>query len=777
MSATRPAVLVRLASLALVGLASFASAQTPVGKLVAEVVPQNYRYQTPERILSQVQTRSGRPFSPITAQEDVQRLLATKWFRDVRVETQPADNDTVRVLFVVEEYPNVVREILYRGADHISPTELDTTTGLRRGTPLSPTANQSAAAAILRKYQEDGRVFADVKLVEGGKLGDSRIVFDIIEGPVVKVGGVYFAGNEFAGSDRLRTQLATSRAFLGRIGGTFNPATIDGDISKVTEYYRTLGFHTVRVSRELKYSEDYRNVYITYHLDEGPRYTVKRLQIEGNRTFDEGKLLSLTETKSGEYYDRTVVQADINRIRDFYGFRGQQVAINERVYLDEKTPGEVLVHYEIAEREPARVGRVEIRGNTVTRDNVIRRLVGLYPGQVLTYPDIAVAEANLNRVGIFAGPQEGSEGPKVTVLENDGSSPFNDILVEVGEKPTGSFQLGVGVNSNAGLSGSIVLNERNFDLFRVPTSFEDILAGRAFRGAGQEFRIEAVPGTQFQRYTATFREPSLFDSPYSLTISPYYYNRGFVEYTETRLGSRFSVGRQLTNWWSANVTSRVEQVEVGSLNLYTPESIAEDAGQDFLVGTRVGVTRDTRDSFLRPTTGSSFEAGYEQVVGDHSYGMLTSEFTKFWTTTQREDRSGKHVLSFRSQLSVAGDDTPVYDRFYAGGFRSIRGFEFRGVGPFENGYNTGGTFSFLNSIEYQIPILANDSFYFVSFLDSGTVAQNVSVKDYRVSAGVGIRLSIPALGPAPLALDFGFPIVKGQGDREQLVAFWLGFFN
>ena len=128
---------------------------------------------------------------------------------------------------------------------------------------------------------------------------------------------------------------------------------------------------------------------------------------------------------------------------------------------------------------------------------------------------------------------------------NNPDSEYKNIFVNLEEDNTGSLLFGVGVNSDAGLTGSIVLNERNFDITRVPTSFDDLLSGNAFRGAGQEFRLEAVPGTQLQRYTATFREPFLFDSPYSLGVSGYYYDRHYNEDTESRLGARFTLGRKL----------------------------------------------------------------------------------------------------------------------------------------------------------------------------------------------------------------------------------------
>ncbi len=147
------------------------------------------------------------------------------------------------------------------------------------------------------------------------------------------------------------------------------------------------------------------------------------------------------------------------------------------------------------------------------------------------------------------------------------------------------------------------------------------------------------------------------------------------------------------------------------------------------------------------------------------------------TVTQRTDGSGKQVLAAHTQAAWAGSNTPVFERFYAGGFQTIRGFEFRGVGPFVNGQAVGGDFMFLNSLEYSVPIRANDQLYAVAFVDSGTVESNVSIQNYRVSAGVGLRIVVPMLGPVPIALDFGVPIVRGPGDHTQIFSFWVGLFR
>jgi outer membrane protein assembly complex protein YaeT len=482
-----------------------------------------------------------------------------------------------------------------------------------------------------------------------------------------------------------------------------------------------------------------------------------------------------TRAKKGDYYSEDIIRASMNDMKDDQGYRGVEAAVHRELTF--KDNGEVDVRYEMTERPAAKVGQIIIYGNKVTKQNVILRQIPLYPGQVLTYPDLRVAERNLARLNIFEADQEKGIRPTVEVQDPDGPNPIKDIAVHVEETRTGSLMFGLGVNSDAGLSGSIVLNERNFDILRPPTSLDDLLSGRAWRGAGQEFRAEAVPGTQFQRYTVSFREPFLFDTPYSLGISAYYYDRLFNEYTETRLGARVTLGRRLNDYWSVSGTIRAEDVGVHDVQPFEPIQITEDEGQHFIVGLRGSLSRDSRDSFLRPTSGSLVEVSGEEVVGAYNFPILSLEANKYWTVYQRADGSGRWVIAARSQTSWCGSNAPVFERFYAGGFRSLRGFEFRGVGPSINGFKIGGDFMFLNSLELQIPILANDNLYAVTFLDTGTVEQNVSISDYRVSVGFGLRIVVPMLGPVPIALDFGFPIVKESFDNKQVFSFWVGFFN
>jgi outer membrane protein assembly complex protein YaeT len=750
------------------------------GKWIADVRPRSMVNPTmqAEKIMAMLQTRPGKKLSLNTLFEDIRRLSQTGAFRDIRYSLEPAPEDKVVVNFFLYEYPSVVREIVYQGAKHFKTKELDEATGLRKGMPMSPRANQEACQKIMALYHDKGRMLARVVLVEGGRSEDTRVVFNITEGPKAKIQAIKFTGDTFVTAQRLATQVNSGHEWFGLFGGTYNADLVDQDVLKLKEYFKGFGFHDVQVSREIEWQPDQRHVIVVFHVNQGVRYRIASINFKDNKTFTEDELKSkMMKVKVGDYYNDAKLKTDIGYVTDYQGYRGYGNQVHEAAFYPVDRPGQVDIQLQVQERPPAKVGQIIIVGNEVTKQNVILRQIPLYPGQVLSYPDLRVAEKNLQKLGIFESNQEGVR-PTVTVIDPDSDSEYKDLLVTVQETQTGSLIFGVGVNSNSGLTGSIVLNERNFDITNWPTSWAELTSGKAFRGAGQELRIQAAPGTQMSSYSATFREPFLFDSPYSLTTSAYYFQRFYLEYTENRIGTQVSIGRQLNPNWSVSGTVRLEQIEINNVSVFAPPDFQVVQGNgNYLAGFKGSVKYDTRDSFLRATEGEVIETSFEEVVGTSDFPAFNIEANKFFTTYQRPDGSGKHVLALRSTMGIVGTHTPVYERLYAGGFRSLRGFQFRGVGPNDLGYMMGGDFMFLNSAEYQIPILANDNVYLVFFCDSGTVESSVEIRDYRVAVGTGLRFTIPMMGPMPIALDFGFPIVKTDTDRQQIFSFFVGFFR
>jgi outer membrane protein assembly complex protein YaeT len=758
--------------------------QAPPPKvIVSDIIVQGNRLVPAEQIKVQLKTRVDSEYSPTVLQEDVRTLHATRQYRDIKASVADDGPGRVKVYITVIDYAQVVDKVTYLGAKHLKDDELNDLSQVRVGAPLNPTANRTACRKIVAKYYEEGRLYASCQLIKGGDPGDTEVIFQITEGPIVRIRSIRFEGNTFVSGPVLNTHINSSHAWFRTFAGQYNPAMIDNDISELEKYYRNFGYHDVKVRRDLEWLPDGQWVDVIFHIQEGVRYKFQDVpDVVGAASYPREQLIAMSKVRPASYYEQTTVDQDTARLKDYYGYDGRNTKVEPHIVWSNDTPGVCQVVYQVEERPPDLVGNIYISGNTRTRQNVILRQLPLYPGQLLQYPELRTAERNLTRLNIFANSPGGQGSPPVsptvTVLNPESDSPYKDVLVEVKEDNTGSLIFGVGVNSDAGLTGSIVLNERNFDIFRLPTSFDDFFSGNAFRGAGQEFRVEAVPGTQLQRYTISFREPFLFDSPYSLQVGGYYYERVFNEYNEERVGGRVTIGRKLNQYWSANIGGRIENINVSNVSIFAPEDYQEVIGNNFLIAGRVGATRDSRDNFLRPTSGSLLDLAVEEATGDHTFTLATVDFSKYFTVWQRRDGTGKHVLALHSQLGWASDNTPVYERYFAGGFRTLRGFQFRGVSPDINGFKVGGDFLFLNSLEYQIPVKANDSIYFVGFVDSGTVTERIDkIDDYRVAAGFGVRFVVPMLGPVPIALDFGIPIVKGPADNTQLFSFWVGFFR
>jgi outer membrane protein insertion porin family len=363
-----------------------------------------------------------------------------------------------------------------------------------------------------------------------------------------------------------------------------------------------------------------------------------------------------------------------------------------------------------------------------------------------------------------------------------GNEPYVIVDVDAEETQTGRLMIGAGVNSNAGLVGNIVVDEQNFDILRLPRSWDDVKNGTAFRGAGQRFRLEAAPGTQLQRYMATFQEPYLFDTRIGLSLSASYYTRAFYDWAESRTGGRIGLGYQFAFApdLSVNAGFRGESVDV--FNPRVPGVPAIDAmlGSNSLYGFSGGIIHDTRDSPFLPTQGHLATFEFEQVIGSYVYPRGILEGRQYFLLNERPDGSGRHVLAIGSVLGMSGPDTPAYDNFFAGGYNTIRGFVFRGASPREAGSSgqlaiVGGPFQWLNTVEYMYPITADDTLRGVFFTDFGTVESNVSINNMRVAPGFGFRITLPAMGPAPIALDFAFPVAYAPYDSKQIFSFFVGF--
>jgi outer membrane protein insertion porin family len=358
--------------------------------------------------------------------------------------------------------------------------------------------------------------------------------------------------------------------------------------------------------------------------------------------------------------------------------------------------------------------------------------------------------------------------------------PAVDVIVDVAEAPTGRFQIGAGINSDAGVVGTISLDERNFDWRKPPTSMNDFATGRAWRGGGQHLRLEAAPGTQVQRYLASWQEPYFLDTRVSFGLSGSFYERRFRDWDEERVGGRVSTGYQwVEHDLSASLAYRGENVNINDVPVLIPQ-LAEVLGDNALHGFSLRVANDTRDSAFFPTDGHLIDLQVEQVVGSFEYPRAILDIREYGLIRERPDHSGRHVISASSKIGYTGDDTPIYENFFAGGFSTLRGFDFRGASPVFMGVEVGGRFQWINTLEYLFPLTADDMMHGVVFVDFGTVESDIDeldIKRVRIAPGVGLRITVPAMGPAPIALDFAWGIERAATDDLQVFSFNVGYLR
>lgn len=351
------------------------------------------------------------------------------------------------------------------------------------------------------------------------------------------------------------------------------------------------------------------------------------------------------------------------------------------------------------------------------------------------------------------------------------------IDVYVQEARTGRIIVGGSVNSDLGVAGQIVIDERNADLFRIPRSWDELWSGRAFRGGGQNFRAEIMPGDRVERYTVSWTDRNLRDSPYSLSVGGFLYTRQFRDWTEQRLGGRIALGYEVTKDLSVSSEIRLEDVKLFDPRLAGVTELDDALGSNDIYTARFRVAHDTRDSPFMSTRGGLLELVFDQVFGEYDYSRGNVNYSRYFMVRQRPDGTGRHTIASTWRVGITGSQTPIFENYFAGGYSTMRGFSFRGASPKVGDVQVGGELLMLGSLEYVFPMTADEMLRGVAFVDYGTVEQDLEInsENFRVAPGLGLRISVPALGPAPLAFDFAYPVNHADSDDRQVFSFFMGF--
>ncbi len=742
-------------------------------------------------IKSAIITKDGDIYSSEVISKDVDAIWSFGFFDSIEVELEPFENG-IKVIFVVFER-SVVRDISFVGNNTISDKVLLETISLLENDDLKSYLIKLDEDKILNLYQGKGFMKVKVRTEQRSVTGGVDIVYHIDEGPNVQIAEINFVGNYSIEADKLMKFMRTRPAKFPRFffKGLFEQAQFELDIENLKSYYSQKGWLDADVNWKIDYSADNADMFLTVIVDEGERYFVDKITVEGQSIFSEKEVLNALQLVEGGPFLLELLGKDIFEIRMLFGGQGfSNVQINEKHFFNPDDTN-VNVVYKITENQRVFVEKIKITGNDKTKDNVIRRQLTVHPGEYLNIAEIKESQQRLINTGYF----DNESGTPTDITFEPGLEPnTQNVLIDVKEGRSGTLRFGGGFGANVGIFGDVSYTDKNFDIFDFPKDVKDLVAGNAFRGAGHVFNIRLAPGVKRQEATLSVFNPSVYDSVYSAGFSLFKFGREREDYDEKRSGFKINTGRRIHDNISLGMTPSFEVIKIGDLDgleeeeiqdqefsedILIPQDVLDVKGSHSKLGIEFKAAINTRDNPFLPSRGYVAETSLEIAGLDVEIVKFLISGKKF-TTLHHSKKRGKQILTATATLGLvdttSGEDVPIFERFFAGGTGSIRGFRFRGASPLEEGQQIGGNLLMLASVEYDIPVVKN-FLRVVTFLDAGKAdkdIKDINFDNIRAAAGFGFRVSVPFLGRATIALDWAFPLIQQPDDELQRFSFNVG---
>ena len=702
---------------------------------------------TRERILAQMRTKVGQNYSSGIVEDDIRNLYATGQLQNVRIFGEQ-QGDGVKVIVAVQTRANV-NEIEIAGATRISAKALRKKIKLKVNTPLNEDALGKARQDILDAYRAKGFSDIDVqyKVDANKERGTSRVIFTINEGEKGTVSRVRFEGNtrfsDRALRKRMKTRPKTLISFLDKSGRLEEPQ-LQQDLDAIREWYQDHGYIDVEVQPPRRERSDGRMM-LVIPIKEGPKYTVGRIRAKGFKITSEEKIRKLIKMKEGDVYSPKAIREDAKTIADAYGSGGyvDLVVVPQGVPAG---PGRIDVTYTIEEGERAFVQRINIIGNTRTKDKVIRREVLIAPGDVYSTTRVETSKKRIDNLGYFARVE--------AYPEDTGVPGRKDLIVEVEEKRTGSLNFGAGFSTIDNIVGFVEVTQGNFDLMNWPN----------FTGAGQKFRARVQYGSQRKDLVLALTEPYFLDRRLSVGGEAFYREANFLSsiYDQRNYGFSLVARRPVGRFMSASVEYRLEEVEIFNVPANVSRLIGLEEGSLTKSQVTTAFVFDTRDNpfltrrgqrvTLTPFVSGGFLGGDTQLFG---FDLEASQYFKLPYDL---------ILLLNARIAAVdtwgeGERVPIFDRLFLGGSNDLRGFSYRDVGPKdENGEPLGGRSLARSTVELTFPII--EKVRGAVFYDIGFVEPKAFNTGGRAASdvGLGLRLDLPV---GPLRLDYGIPVTTG----------------
>jgi outer membrane protein insertion porin family len=699
-----------------------------------------------------MKSREGGPFSPEQIREDLRSIFGLGYFTDVQVDIKstPKGNE---VIFIVAEKPSI-KEVLITGNDKVKLGDIKEKVTLTPRSILNLEKVMENAEQIRKLYFSKGYYGVKVEhKVDYLETNEAVVTFRIAEGTKGRIKKIIFKGNQKIKSSELKKVMMTKQWSVFSIltkTGILDEDILKNDLQLLTAYYFDHGYLDTNISEP---KIDFRNpkrIRIEIEIVEGPQYRLGTIDFKGDLLTTKEDLFKVIKIKRNDVCRNSSIRSDISRLTETFANQGYaNVEIAPETSIDSQ---KLLVHvtFDIERKKRVSFETIQIVGNTKTRDKVIRRELRMAEGDLYSMTAMNKSRDRLKRTGLFKEvdftTSRGSTDEKINL----------DIKVE--EAPTGALSFGIGYSSLESVIGSATISERN-------------LFGYSYQGS-LRFRL----GYETRDVRLSFTDPYFLGYPYAAGIDLYHEDVGyFTTYSYRILGGDLRFGKELTEDIRVDAMYKLETINIFNVTENASLFIKEQEGTKTTSALSFTLSMDTRDDYFNPTRGarhSLFVQNAGGILGGDNYFVKVTGETSWYFPLPLNT-----VLNLRGSAGFiepyGGRESPIYEKFFAGGLYTVRGFEYGMAGPVdENREPLGADKMVVFNSEWLFPLSREVGLRGALFWDIGKGFDKLGdITPLKTGAGVGIRWFSPF---GPIRIDLGFNLNPKEGEKSKVFDFAMG---
>ncbi len=704
-----------------------------------------------------IKSREGGPFSVEKIREDLRSIFDLGSFTDVQVDIKSTPRGK-EVIFIVVEKPSI-KEILIKGNEKVKLDDIKEKMTLTPRSILNLDKVKENSEQIRKLYFSKGYYGVKVEYkVDYLETNEAIVAFTISEGPKGHIQKIIFKGNKRIKSSELKKVMTTKQWNILSIltkTGTLDEDVLKNDLQLLTAYYFDHGYLEAKLSEPKIDLSNPKKIRIEVDVVEGPRYHLANIDFKGDVLITKEALFKILKIKRGDPYSNTAIRREVNALMEAFANKGYAyVEVNPETAVDNKHLT-VNLTFEIDKKKRVYYEKIQVVGNTKTRDKVIRRELRVAEGELYNATDMNYSRDRLKRTGYFK---------EVDFTTGRGSTEEKiNLDVKVEEAPTGAITFGIGYSTIESVVGSASISDRN--LF----------------GLGYAGMLKFSLGFETQSARLSLTDPYFLGYPYAAGIDLYHERvEIFTTYSYKITGGDIRIGRELTDQIRIDAMYKLENIDVYNVDITASSFIKDQQGKRTTSAIALTPSMDTRDDFFNPRRG-----GRHSLLIQNAGGILGGDnyFVKIWgQTSWFFPLPLRTTLNLRGQAGIitpyGGRALPIYEKFFVGGISTVRGFEYGTVGPIDRATRDplGATKMAVFNAEWIFPLSREIGLQGALFFDVGKGwgtehIQNVSTRGIALGAGPGIRWYSPF---GPIHIDLGFNLNRKKGEKGQVIEFTGG---